>query len=132
MGRVKERLKQYKQELEKQTQYKAGLPGSALDIVNVLLSDVEEDEIENGWIPVSERLPEEHDSIFAKFKGTDNWKNGMFEKISKYVIATVMYDDGTILAERAHTTDGIWKTENPVLGGKVIAWKPLPEPYKEK
>lgn len=132
MGRVKERLKQYKQELEKQTQYKAGLPGSALDIVNVLLSDVEEDEIENGWIPVSERLPEEHDSIFAKFKGTDNWKNGMFEKTSKYVIATVMYDDGTILAERAHTTDGIWKTEKPVLGGKVIAWKPLPEPYKEK
>lgn len=132
MGRVKERLKQYKQELEKQTQYKAGLPGSALDIVNVLLSDVEEDEIENGWIPVSERLPEEHDSIFAKFKGTDNWKNGMFEKTSKYVIATVMYDDGTILAERAHTTDGIWKTEKPVLGEKVIAWKPLPEPYKEK
>ena len=33
-----------------------------------------------NWIPVSERLPEEHDSIFAKFKGTDNWKRGMFEK----------------------------------------------------
>lgn len=26
------------------------------------------------WIPVTERLPEEHDSIFAKFKGTEKWK----------------------------------------------------------
>ena len=30
MNRVKERLKQYKWELEKQTQYKQGLPGSDL------------------------------------------------------------------------------------------------------
>lgn len=36
--------------------------------------------LSTNWIPVSERLPEEHDSIFAKFKGTDNWKRGMFEK----------------------------------------------------
>lgn len=56
----------------------------------------------------------------------------MFEKTSKYVIATVVYDDGTILTERAHTTDGTWKTEKPVLGGKVIAWMPFPEPYEEK
>lgn len=131
MSRVKERLKQYKQELEKQTQYKAGLPGSALDIVNVLLSDVEEDEIENGWISVSERLPEEHDSIFVKFKGTDNWKSGMFEKTSKYVIATVVFDDGTVLVEQAHTTDGIWRTDKKVLGGTVVAWMDFPEPYKE-
>lgn len=44
MSRVKERLKQYKLDLEKQTQYKQGLPGSALDIVNTLLADLEEDE----------------------------------------------------------------------------------------
>lgn len=80
MSRVKERLKQYKQELEKQTQYKAGLPGSVLDIVNTLLVDLEEEKMENGWIPVNERMPEEHNSIFAKFKGTDNWKKGMFKK----------------------------------------------------
>lgn len=34
------------------------------------------------WIPVSEQLPEERDSIFAKLKGTDKWKTGMFEKTS--------------------------------------------------
>lgn len=84
-----------------------------------------------NWIPVSERLPEEHDSIFAKFKGTDNWKRGMFEKTSKYVIATVVFDDGTVLVEQAHTTDGIWRTDKKVLGGTVVAWMDYPEPYKE-
>ncbi len=86
---------------------------------------------DDGWIPVSERMPEEHDSIFAKFKGTDNWKRGMFEKISKYVIATVVFDDGTVLVEQAHTTDGIWRTDKKVLGGIVVAWMDYPEPYKE-
>lgn len=84
-----------------------------------------------NWIPVSERLPEEHDSIFAKFKGTDNWKRGMFEKTSKYVIATVAFDDGTVLVEQVHTTDGIWRTDKKVLGGTVVAWMDYPEPYKE-
>jgi hypothetical protein len=84
-----------------------------------------------NWIPVSERLPEEHDSIFAKFKGTDNWKRGMFEKTSKYVIATVVFDDGTVLVEQAHTADGIWRTDKKVLGGTVVAWMDYPEPYKE-
>jgi N-methylhydantoinase B/oxoprolinase/acetone carboxylase alpha subunit len=100
-------------------------------IVELLLADLEENEKENGWIPVSQRLPEEHDSIFAKFKGTDNWKRGMFEKTSKYVIATVAFDDGTVLVEQAHTTDGIWRTDKKVLGGTVVAWMDYPEPYKE-
>ena len=83
-----------------------------------------------NWIPVSERLPEEYDSIFAKFKGTDNWKRGMFEKTSKYVIATVIFDDGAVLVEQAHT-HGIWRTDNEVLGGTAVAWMEYPEPYKE-
>lgn len=87
--------------------------------------------LSTDWIPVSERLPEEHDSIFAKFKGTNNWKRGMFEKTSKYVIATTVFDDGTVLVERAHTTDGIWRTDKKVLGGTVVAWMDFPEPYKE-
>lgn len=86
---------------------------------------------EDDWIPCSKKMPEEHDSIFAKLKGTDKWKPEMFEKISKNVLATVKYDDGTLLAEQAHTVDGKWKTELSCLGGTVIAWKPFPDPYKE-
>ena len=52
MSRVRTRLEQYKAEIEKKSQYKHGLPGSALDIVNTLLNDFEQDEKENGWIPV--------------------------------------------------------------------------------
>lgn len=52
MSRVRTRLEQYKAEIEKKSQYKHGLPGSALDIVNTLLNDLEQDEKENGWIPV--------------------------------------------------------------------------------
>ena len=44
-------------------------------------------------------------------------KEEMFEKTSKYVIATVVFDDGTVLVEQAHTTDGIWRTDKKVLGG---------------
>ena len=67
VSRIKERLLQYKQELQKQTMYKEGLPGRSLDIVNSLLDDLEEDEKENGWIPVAERLPETDDYILVSF-----------------------------------------------------------------
>lgn len=67
VSRIKERLLQYKQELQKQTMYKEGLPGSSLDIVNSLLDDLEEDEKENGWIPIEERLPETDDYILVSF-----------------------------------------------------------------
>jgi N-methylhydantoinase B/oxoprolinase/acetone carboxylase alpha subunit len=107
--------------------------GTAYELGLKIMGYIEnmDDEKENCWIPVKERLPEEHDSIFAKFKGTDNWKRGMFEKTSKYVIATVMFDDGIMLVEQAHTTDGIWRTDKKVLRGTVVAWMDYPEPYKE-
>lgn len=131
MSRVRTRLEQYKAEIEKKSQYKHGLPGSALDIVNTLLNDFEQDEKENGWIPVTERLPEEHDSVFVKLKGTNKWSESMFEKTSCKVIVTVKYADGTLLTETAHTTDGKWKLAHPTFNGTVIAWKPFPNPYKE-
>ena len=81
------------------------------------------------WIPVSERLPEEKDSIFAKFKGTDKWKNGMFEKTSGTVIVTVCSNDGSYRTTTAHTNDGEWKINTFLHEEKVVAWKPLPEPY---
>lgn len=131
MSHIEDRLIQLKNEVENAGNGAYFSKNNISKIVELLLADLEHDEKENGWIPVSERLPEEHDSIFAKFKGTDNWKRGMFEKTSKYVIATVVFDDGTVLVEQAHTTDGIWRTDKKVLGGTVVAWMDYPEPYKE-
>ena len=39
--------------------------------------------------------------------------------------------DRTRLTTRAHTADGIWKADNSLMTGKVVAWMPLPEPYRE-
>ena len=82
------------------------------------------------WIPVSERLPEEHDSIFSGFYGTEKWRNAMFRKTSKIVIITVEFMDGTRQSAPCHTIDGEWNQSMKGMG-KVVAWMPLPHPYKE-
>lgn len=132
MSHIKDRLSDYHDFTKKLADdHQMFLASDVSEMIEQLQDDLEQDEKENGWISVSERMPEEHNSIFAKFKGTDNWKRGMFEKTSKYVIATVAFDDGTVLVEQAYTTDGIWKTDKKVLGGTVVAWMDYPEPYKE-
>jgi N-methylhydantoinase B/oxoprolinase/acetone carboxylase alpha subunit len=132
MSHIKDRLSDYHDFMKKLVDdHQMVLASDVFEMIEQLQDDLEQDEKENRWIPVSERLPEERDSIFAKFKGTDNWKRGMFEKTSKYVIATVVFDDGTVLVQQAHTTDGIWRTDKKILGGTVVAWMDYPEPYKE-
>lgn len=99
----------------------------AIEIVNQAA-----EEYGDGWIPCSERLPEERDSIFAKLKGTDKWSDAMFEKVSDDVNVTVEFEDGTKKTMTSHTIDGKWKNEFKIVKSKVIAWQPLPEPYKQK
>ncbi len=85
------------------------------------------------WIPVSERLPEEHDSIFAKLYGTDRWGNNLWRARSEEVLVTLEYEDGIRTVKSSHTTDGKWWIEKKTTLSKfkVIAWMPMPEPYKE-
>lgn len=65
----------------------------------------------DNWILCNERLPDEHDGIFAKFKGTDKWNSSMFEKISDDVNVTEEFEDGKRKTMTLHTCDGKWKTE---------------------
>ncbi len=81
------------------------------------------------WIPCSERLPEEHDSIFAQFKDTDQWSDAMFEKNSDDVNVTVEFENGKRKTKTLHTIDGKWSEGNRGVKFKVIAWQPLPEEY---
>lgn len=85
------------------------------------------------WIPVSERLPEEHDSIFAKLYGTDKWSDALWRTQSKEVLVTLEYEDGIRTVKSSHTTDGKWSIEKKTTLSKfkVVAWMELPEPYKE-
>lgn len=84
------------------------------------------------WIPVSEGLPKEHRSIFAKWFGTDKWNSNLWRTSSNRVLVTVKYDDGTRLVKESHTHDGEWMVEKKSIDCKVVAWMPFPEPYKEK
>ena len=83
-----------------------------LDVIEQLQGDLEQDEKENGWIPVSERLPEKHKDVITtvKYKGF----LGMYGRWLK----TAFIGDY-----------GEWNGE--CIGGEVIAWMPLPEPFKE-
>jgi|GEM_PF-4140171 len=89
--------------------------------------------MEQGWILVEERLPEECNSVFAKWKGTAKWNPAMFEKISDEVLVTISDVGGKRTTRTAHTLDGKWSCDllKANASYKVIAWMPLPEPYRE-
>ena len=76
-----------------------------------------------GWIPCSKRLPKEKDAGILKKLGT--------EKRSEYVLATVEVK-GERMTVTACTYDGVWQWDKKYAfpDFKVVAWMPLPEPWK--
>ena len=83
---------------------------------------------ERRWIPVTERLPDEHESLFAHYKGTDKWCDGMFMTISDLVIVCAEYENMERIVKTANTTEGIWKVKDSFYPCRVTHWMPLPEP----
>ena len=82
------------------------------------------------WIPVTKRLPDERESFFARYKGTDKWRNAMFTMISDRVIVCVEYENGKRMVKTANTVDGVWKVKDILCPCKVTHWMPLPQPPK--
>lgn len=85
------------------------------------------------WIPVSKKLPDEHDSIFAKLYETDVVNDMLWRTRSKEVLVTIEYENGARTVKSSHTTDGkcLIEKKTTLSKFKVIAWMPMPEPYKE-
>ena len=75
------------------------------------------------WIPVTERLPEDKDAGILKKLGV--------EKRSEYVLATVEVK-GERMTVTACTYDGEWNWDKKYAfpDYKIVAWMPLPEPWK--
>ena len=69
----------------------------------------------DGWIPVEERLPEEKKSVLVQW-----------EKYDRYLNVTLTYLDVMWLDD---VEEQVFETTNGVPNGRVIAWRPLPEPY---
>lgn len=102
----------------------------AADTIEFLSEELEKKE-NDGWIKCSERMPEEHDSCLAKWYGTNRWTDAMWRKQSDDVLVTMEFEDGTRKTEKMKTHDGKWFYDIYVVKFNVVAWCPLPEPYKE-
>ena len=126
-----------------------------IQIVNQLTEEYKElfgktEQLNNGWIPCSERLPEVETKVLIHAKR--KYMDGSFRDI----ITTAMYEDGTMLEDDSkwHWEDieGEWDEENDcyiipegwwedkmynadgelnhAVDDEVIEWQPLPEPYQ--
>lgn len=86
-------------------------------------------ESEPEWIPVEEKLPEQHDSIFVDKKWI-RWSDGMWRKESDKIL--VSFETAVKeMVSIAKIYDGFWNGSFGVYpDAKVTAWMPLPEPYK--
>lgn len=93
-----------------------------LDRIIEKVSECEEPSEVPHWISVEERLPEEYDSIFKRYYGTNKWNDSMFLKRSKDVPVIEVYEDGEKRIGVAHTCDGNWRSNIPTINYEVIAW----------
>lgn len=134
MSHIKDRLNQLKNEVESAGDGAYLSKNNISKIVELLLADLEQDEKENGWIPVSEGLPE--------FKKIDVLGSPDIYKTEKVFVQTkrgemfVAWCHKTVYISKIFSDEYLWYTHG--TGGrkmrvmsKVIAWMPLPEPYKE-
>lgn len=83
------------------------------------------------WILCSKEMPEERESIFNRYYGTDKWRQGMFRTCSQYVFVTVeRAASGGRHVAIAKTIDGKWKLNYCTCKyDKVIAWLKAPKAY---
>ena len=79
------------------------------EVVNFLKSRPAADVVEQKWIPCSERLP---------------------EKNSEYLVTKVDNITDDLLLDIAYYGDWIQNNNGFYKADEVIAWMPLPEPYK--
>ena len=83
-------------------------------------------EAEPQWVPVTERMPEEHEWLGTKRFGTTKsdevyvtFENPKGERFCRHL----SFQNGKLSAFDQSTIDAFFK------GSRPVAWKPLPEPF---
>lgn len=129
MSHIKDRLKQYKDKYSDCYKYAGVYVKVVQDMIEKLQDDLEQDEKENGWIPVK------YHQISEKERAEESISNDI-----QYMLDCKMPDDGQeILVTNGETTwqDTCFINSNGYYldGGydwiDIMAWMPLPKPYKE-
>lgn len=92
--------------------------GKAEPMDEEMIQAEEEDEAAVGWTPVAERMPERNESVLLCMKSR-SLRTGM-------CIQTGSYDNGFWFIQGAAGYESLATFEFHVL-----AWMPLPEPYRE-
>lgn len=106
MSHIRDRLSDYHDFMKKLVDdHQMVLASDVLEMIEQLQDDLEQEEKESGWTPVSERPPED----------------GMT------VLVTCKTRRGTTFVRAGYRAYGSWHLNCE----GVTAWKPLPEPYKE-
>ena len=101
----------------------------AINFAKGIVQEVAE-EYNGGWIPCSERLPEEIDWYLAVFEEVDTGFIGLpyiaEYLMGKHTISTT--EDGWIIH---NCTDREEESAEYYKNLRCVAWQPLPQPYKE-
>lgn len=135
MSHIKDRLSDYHDFMKKLVDdHQMVLASDVLEMMEQLKDDLEQDEKENGWIPVSERLPE--DCVSVNITWVNHKPESYYISIKDVPFtATGMLYDGkwfwysTVCEDylREFGRNDMDEVDENIM---VIAWKPLPEPYK--
>lgn len=106
--------------------------------------------MEQGWIPVAEKLPQVETEVYVTARR--KYRDGTYREI----VTIAMYEDGTVLENDScwnwNEINGEWDEENDcyiipegwwenrhynpgdvynnAVDDEVIAWRPMPEPYR--
>lgn len=136
MSHIKDRLTGCHDQFKKLAeQYEMISAKDILEMIEQLQDDLEQDEKENGWIPVGERFPENNIPVNI------TWINRKPETYYKEIkdvpfSATGVFFRGKWYWYSATCTDYLreygkceWDLMDECID--VTHWMPLPEPYKE-
>lgn len=103
--------------------------GTLLDIMRMIRNMPTVDNTDNGWIPCSERLPEESGYYLVTYH---NWSDGNFlPKYNDTYVRRLHYQISEHFVGWNYPKNVDDRAEND-CHKEVIAWQPLPEPFKER